>query len=127
MSDDSCQKNDCTQLGYVTQKHSNVCDKVTTDIESLEAKVCTIQSLGISFENILKVHDVVLSLYNRFAELNEKYLWELNERKLYINSLEQKRVQVRIKKTAFNYPPLRLIAQDKYYQVKSTGQFCVDN
>ena len=61
--------------------HSCICDKGTTDIERLEAKISTLQSSVIVFQNVLKDYDVILSLYNRSAELNKKYLKELNKKK----------------------------------------------
>jgi hypothetical protein len=41
----------------------------------------TLPSSVLSFENVLKNHDTILSLYNRAADLNEKYLGrEINEK-----------------------------------------------
>ena len=43
-----------------------------------------------SFETILKDHELILSTYNRAADLNEKYLIKINGSKRVITSLEQK-------------------------------------
>ena len=43
-----------------------------------------------SFEAILKYQELILSTYNRAADLNEKYLREINDSKRLITSLEQK-------------------------------------
>ena len=43
-----------------------------------------------SFETILKDHKLILSTYNMAADLNEKYLREINDSKRVITSLEQK-------------------------------------
>jgi hypothetical protein len=78
MTDNSCQTNDQTANERWGLNHSCAWDQVTTDIESLKSKIST-----------LKDHDTILSLYNRAADLNEKYLGEINEKTRYINSLEQ--------------------------------------
>jgi predicted nuclease with TOPRIM domain len=54
----------------------------------------TFQSSVLSFENVLRNHDTILSLYNRAADLNEKYLGEINEKTRCINSSEQKLTKV---------------------------------
>jgi predicted nucleic acid-binding Zn-ribbon protein len=99
MIDNSCQTNDQTaneRWGLNTvQDHSCTWDQVSTDIESLKSKMSTLQSSVLSFENILKDHDTILSaLYNRAADLNEKHLVEINEKTRYINYLEQKLTKV---------------------------------
>ena len=42
-----------------------------------------------SFETILKDHELILSTYNRAADLNEQYRREVNNSKRVITSLEQ--------------------------------------
>ena len=90
MIDNSCQTNDQTanerSWGLNTaQDHSCTWDQVSTDIKSLKSKMSTFQSSVLSFENVLKDHDTILSLYNRAAE---------NEKTRYINSIEQKLTKV---------------------------------
>jgi hypothetical protein len=69
MIDNSCQTNDQTaneRWGLNTaQDHSCTWDQVSTDIESLKSKMSTFsfQSSVLSFENVLKDHDTILSLY----------------------------------------------------------------
>ena len=99
MIDNSCQTNDQTANERwdlnTAQDHSCTWDQVSTDIESLKSKMFTFQSSVLSFENVLKDHDdTILSLYNRAADLNEKYLGEINEKTRYINSIEQKLTKV---------------------------------
>ncbi len=81
--------------------HSCLSDQVNTDIESLKSKMSTLQSTVLSFENVLRDHDTILSLYNRAAELNDKYLREINEKNQYINSLEQNLAKVQKKETLY--------------------------
>jgi hypothetical protein len=98
MIDNSCQTNDQTaneRWGLNTaQDHSCTRDQVSTDIESLKSKMSTFPSSVLSFEIVLRNHDTILSLYNRAAYLNEKYLGEINEKTRYINSIEQKLTKV---------------------------------
>jgi chromosome segregation ATPase len=99
MIDNSCQTKDQTanerSWGLNTaQDHSCTWDQVSTDIESLKSKMSTFQSSVLSFEKVLKDHDTILSLYNRAADLHEKYLGEINEKTRYINSIEQKLTKV---------------------------------
>ena len=58
-----------------------------------------LQSTVFSFEKILREHETILSLYNRAADLNEKYKIEINEKTQYIKSLEQKLAKLRKKDT----------------------------
>ena len=64
--------------------------KVALDIENLNTHLSDLHSHGISFETILKDHELILSTYNRAADLNEKYLREINDSKRVITFLEQK-------------------------------------
>ena len=75
----------------------------------------TLQSTVLSFENVLRDHDTILSLYNRAAELNDKYLKEINEKNQYINSLEQNLAKVQEERDSLQLAT-RLNAQDKLYQ-----------
>ena len=65
-----------------------------------------------SFETILKDHELILSTYNRAADLNEKYLREINDSKRVITSLEQKISKV--EKRDLLQLATRLIAPDNY-------------
>ena len=56
---------------------------------------------------------MILSTYNRAADLNEKYLREINESKRVINSLEQKISKVEEERDSLQLAT-RLIAPDKY-------------
>ena len=119
MADNSCQTHDQTMnenQGLNTiWDHSCFSDQVTTDTESLKSKMSTLQSTVLSFENVLRDHDTILSLYNRAAELNDKYLKEINEKNQYINSLEQNLAKVQEERDSLQLAT-RLIAQDKLYQ-----------
>ncbi len=75
----------------------------------------TLQSTVLSFENVLRDHDTILSLYNRAAEPNDKYLKEINEKNQYINSLEQNLAKVQEERDSLQLAT-RLIAQNKLYQ-----------
>ena len=66
-----------------------------------------------SFETILKDHELILSTYNRAADLNEKYLREINDSKRVITSLEQKISKVEEERDLLQLAT-RLIAPDKY-------------
>jgi hypothetical protein len=115
MTDSSCQINNQTANERWGLNHSCPLDQVTTDIESLKSKMSTLQSSVLSFENVLKDHDTILSLYNRAADLNEKYLVEINEKTGYINSLEQKLIKIEEERDSLQLAT-RLIAQDKLCQ-----------
>ena len=129
MIDNSCQTNDQTanerSWGINTaQDHSCTWDQVSTDIESLKSKMSTFQSSVLSFENVLKDHDdTILSLYNRAADLNEKYLSEINEKTRYINSIEQKLTKVEEERDSLQLAT-RLIAQDKLCQYRGNSVAC---
>ena len=56
---------------------------------------------------------MILSTYNRAADLNEKYLREINDSKRVISSLEQKISKVEEKRGSLHLAT-RLIAPDKY-------------
>ena len=66
-----------------------------------------------SFETILKDHELILSTYKRAADLNEKYLREINDSKRVITSLEQKISKVEEERDLLQLAT-RLIAPDKY-------------
>jgi hypothetical protein len=129
MIDNSCQTNDQTanerSWGLNTaQDHSCTWDQVSTDIESLKSKMPTFLSSVLSFENVLKDHDdTILSLYNRVADLNEKYLSEINEKTRYINSIEQKLTKVEEERDSLQLAT-RLIAQDKLCQYRGNSVAC---
>ena len=73
-----------------------------------------------SFETILKDHEVILSTYNnRAADLNEKYLREINDSKLVVTSLEQKISKVEEEGDLLQLAT-RLIALDKYEHFSDT-------
>ena len=91
------------------------CRQASRDIESLKSIISKLQSSVDSFEIILKDHDSVLSMYNRSADLNEKYLKEINESKQHILYLEQKLLETKQEKDSLQLAT-RLIAQDKYCQ-----------
>ena len=66
------------------------------------------------FETILKDQELILSAYNnRAADLNEKYLREINDSKRVITSLEQKISKVEEKRGSLHLAT-RLIAPEKY-------------
>ena len=66
-----------------------------------------------SFKTILKDHALILSTYNRAADLNKKYLREINDSKRVITSLEQKISKVEEERDLLQLAT-RLIAPDKY-------------
>ena len=66
-----------------------------------------------SFETILKYQELILFTYNRAADLNEKYLREINDSKRVITSLEQKISKVEEERNLLKLAT-RLIAPDKY-------------
>ena len=66
-----------------------------------------------SFETILKDQELLLSTYNRAADLNEKYLREINDSKRVISSLEQKISKVEEEKDLLKLAT-RFIAPDNY-------------
>ena len=105
-TDDSCQT--------INQTTDNL-----QDIESLKNKMSSLQSAVFSFENILREHETILSLYNRAADLNEKYMIEINEKTQYIKSLEQKLAQIKEERDSLQLAT-RLIAQDKLCQRQDT-------
>ena len=74
-------------------------------------------------ENVLKDYDTILSLYNRAADLNEKYLVEINEKTGYINSLEQKLIKIEEERDSLQLAT-RLIAQDKLCQHRGNSVGC---
>ena len=123
MTDSSCQTNNQTANERWGLNHSCPLDQVTTDIESLKSKMSTLQSSVLSFENVLKDHDTILSLYNRAADLNEKYLVEINEKTGYINSLEQKLIKIEEERDSLQIAT-GLIAQDKLCQHRGNSVGC---
>ena len=66
-----------------------------------------------SFETISKDHKLILSTYNRAADLNEKYLREIIDSKRVITSLAQKISKVEEERDSLQLAT-RLIAPDKY-------------
>ena len=66
-----------------------------------------------SFETILKDHELILSTYNRAADLNEKYLREINDSKRVITSLEQKISKDEEERDSLQLAT-RLMSPDKY-------------
>jgi exonuclease VII small subunit len=68
----------------------NGTQQVITDIKSLKTTITKLESMVHSLENTIKDHDAVLSLYSNAADLNVKYLKELNDNKHHIISLEEK-------------------------------------
>ena len=66
-----------------------------------------------SFETILKDHELILSTYNRAADLIEKYLREINDSKRVITSLEQNISKVEEDRDSLELAT-RLIAPGKY-------------
>ena len=62
---------------------------------------------------------MILSTYNRAADLNEKYLREINDSKRVIISLEQKISKVEEEKDLLQLAT-RLIAPDKYERFSGT-------
>ena len=66
-----------------------------------------------SFETILKDHELILSTYNRAADLNEKYLGEINDSKRVITTPEQKLSKSEEERDSLQWAT-RLIALDKY-------------
>ncbi|CAB4033332.1 Hypothetical predicted protein, partial [Paramuricea clavata] len=123
MTDNSCQTNNQTAKERWGLNHSCTLDQVTTDIDSLTSKMSTLQSSVLSFENVLKDHDTILSLYKRAADLNEKYLVEINEKTRYINSLEQKLIKIEEERDSLQLAT-RLIAQDKLCQHRGNSVSC---
>ena len=72
-----------------------------------------------SFETILKDHELILSTYNRAADLNEKYVRDINDSKRVITSLEQKISKVEEERDLLQLAT-RLIAPDKYERFSDT-------
>ena len=73
-----------------------------------------------SFETTLKDHELILSTYNnRTADLNEKYLRDINDSKRVISSLEQKISKVEEKRGSLHLAT-RLIAPDTYGHFSDT-------
>ena len=68
-----------------------------------------------SFENILREHKTILSLYNRAADLNEKYMIEVSKKNPVYKSLEQKLDQIEKERDSLQ-PATKLIAQDNLCQ-----------
>ena len=93
----------------------NGTQQVITDIKSLKTTITKLESMVHSLENTIKDHDAVLSLYSNAADLNVKYLKELNDNKQHIISLEEKLVKVEEERDSLQLA-IRLIAQDKYRQ-----------
>ncbi|CAB4034407.1 Hypothetical predicted protein, partial [Paramuricea clavata] len=89
------------------------CSQSSKDIEILKSTITKLQSSIDSFEIILKDHDSVLSMYNRAADMNDKYLKEINESKQHIVYLEQKLLETSQERDSLQLAT-RLIAQDKY-------------
>jgi hypothetical protein len=63
-----------SRASHMCRDYPCLCQQVTLDIESLKSHISKLQSSVFSFEIILKDHDSILSMYNRAADLNEKYL-----------------------------------------------------
>ncbi|CAB4012089.1 Hypothetical predicted protein [Paramuricea clavata] len=125
MTDNSCQTNYQTANERWGLNYSCTWpwDQVSTDIESLKSKMSTLQSSVLFFENVLKDHDTILSLYNRAVDLNEKYLGEINRKTRYINSLEQKLIKVEEERDTLQLAT-RPIAQDKLCQHRGNSVGC---
>ena len=85
--------------------------KVALDIENPNTHISDLHIF--SFETILKDHELIVSTYNRAADLNEKHLREINVSKSVISSLEQKISKVEEERDSLQLGA-RLIAQDKY-------------
>ena len=92
--DNSCQTQETgeweTRGFYVCRESLCLCEQVSSDIKNLKAWFSELQSSVFSFETILKDHDSILYMYNKAADLNEKYLKEINDSKRLITCLEQK-------------------------------------
>lgn len=78
---------------------------------TLKYTISSPQSSIFSFETILQDHDIVLSLYTRSSDLNEKYLREINDYKQHITTLEEKLVKLEEERDALQLAA-RLIAED---------------
>jgi hypothetical protein len=102
-----------SRASHMCRDYPCLCQQVTLDIESLKSHISKLQSSVFSFEIILKDHDSILSMYNRAADLNEKYLKEINDSKRLITCLEQKIAKVEEERDSLQLAT-RLIAQDKY-------------
>ena len=87
--------------------------KVALDIEKPNTHISDLHSQVFSVETILKYQELILSTYNRAADLNEKYLREINDSKRVITSLEQKIFKVEEERDLLQLAT-RLIAPDKY-------------
>ena len=57
--------------------HSCSCQRLVNEMVTLKYTISSLKSSIYSFETILKDHDIVLSLYNRSSDLNERYLREI--------------------------------------------------
>jgi predicted RNase H-like nuclease (RuvC/YqgF family) len=90
----------------------NGTQQVITDIKSLKTTIIKLESMVRSLENTIKYHDAVLSLFSNAADLNVKFLKELNDNKKHIISLEEKLVKVEEERNSLQLA-IRLIAQDK--------------
>ena len=54
--------------------HSCSCQQLVNEMVTLKYTISSLKSSIYSFETILKDHDIVLSLYNRSSDINERYL-----------------------------------------------------
>ena len=123
--DNSCQTQKTgeweTRDFHVCRESPCLCEQVSSDIKNLKACISELQSSVSSFEIILKDHDSILFMYNKAADLNEKYLKELNDRKRLITCLEQKIAKVEEERDSLQLAT-RLIAQDKYGHISDANR-----
>ena len=78
-----------------TYVHHCICQQGYAAIENIKSKISDLQSSVDSFETSLGDLDSILFLYNKAADLNEKYLAEITEYKNHISSLKQQLTTVK--------------------------------
>ena len=106
---------------HVCGENPCLCKQVSSDIKNLKTCISELQSSVFSFENILKYHDSILYMYNKVADLNEKYVKEINDSKRLITCLEQKVAKVEEERDSLQLAT-RLIAQDIYGHISDTNR-----
>ena len=113
--DSSCQTMDETaEMRFVNSKHncSCLCGDAVKEINGLKSKIEDLQSVVCSLESVLKDQETILSLYNRAASLNEKYIKEINDFNQCISGLKENIVKLEQERDSLQLA-VRLISQDK--------------
>ena len=112
----SCQTIDVTiemQSLNSELKCSCLCGDAVKDINCLKSKIEDLQSVVCSLESELKDQETILSLYNRAAELNEKYVKQINDSNQCISTLKEDIVKLEQERDSLQLA-VKLISQEKY-------------